>query len=147
MATLAEEVSDHMPRTTITEEELRAYLAEQLPAERMATLERTLRDSEPLRQQLATLARDTDQGGVTVGEVWRRGRLSCPTRSQLGAYLLGALEDAPREYLEFHLQTVGCRVCNANLADLQQAQPAAPEKQRRRRKYFESSAGYLRREA
>ncbi|MBC7817517.1 MAG: hypothetical protein IAG10_11550 [Planctomycetaceae bacterium] len=135
-----------MPRNTITEEELRAYLAEQLPAERMAAIERTLRDSEPLRQQLATLARDSDQGGVTVGEVWRRGRLSCPTRSQLGAYLLGALEDAPREYLEFHLQTVGCRVCNANLADLQQAKAGAPEKQRRRRKYFESSAGYLRRD-
>ena len=136
-----------MSRKTITEEELRAYLAEQLPAERMATIERTLRDSEPLRQQLATLARHTDQGGVTVGEVWRRGRLSCPTRSQLGAYLLGALEVAQHEYLDFHLQTVGCRVCNANLADLQQAQSAAPEKQRRRRKYFESSAGYLRRDS
>ena len=136
-----------MPRITITEVELRAYLAEQLPAERMATIERTLRDSEPLRQQLATLARDTDQGGVTVGEVWRRGRLSCPTRSQLGAFLLDAIENAQREYLEFHLQTVGCRVCNANLVDLQQAQSAAPEKQRRRRKYFESSAGYLRRDS
>ncbi len=134
-----------MPRT-ITDEELRAYLAEQLPAERMAAIERTLRDSEPLRQQLAALARDTDQGGVTVGEVWRRGRLSCPTRSQLGAYLLNALEDAQRNYLDFHLQTLGCRVCNANLTDLQQAQSAAPEKQRRRRKYFESSAGYLRRD-
>ena len=58
-----------MPRTNITAEELRAYLAEQLPAERMAAMERALRDSEPLRQQLAVLARDTDQGGVTVGEV------------------------------------------------------------------------------
>ncbi|MFM9960558.1 MAG: hypothetical protein ACKV2Q_04965 [Planctomycetaceae bacterium] len=133
-----------MSRTTITDEELRAYLAEQLPSDRMATIERTLRDSEPLRQQLASLARDTDQGGVTVGEVWRRERLSCPTRSQLGAYLLGALEEAQRDYLEFHLQTVGCRVCNANLADLQQAKAVTPEKQRRRRKYFESSAGYLR---
>jgi hypothetical protein len=134
-----------MPRA-ITDEELRAYLAEQLPAERMATIERTLRDSELLRQQLATLARETDQGGVTVGEVWRRRRLSCPTRGQLGAYLLGAMEEDQREYLDFHLQTVGCRVCNANLADLQQARSATSEKQRRRRKYFESSAGYLRRD-
>ena len=135
-----------MPRTTISEEELRAYLAEQLPAERMAAIERAIRDSEPIRQQLAVLVREADQGGVTVGEVWRRRRLSCPTRSQLGAYLLGALDETQREYLEFHLQTVGCRVCGANLADLQQANSAAPEKQRRRRKYFESSAGYLRRD-
>ena len=147
MATLAEEVSDNMPRTTNTDEELRAYLAEQLPAERMAVIEQSLRESEPLRHKLATLLRETDQGGVTVGEVWRRGRLSCPTRSQLGAYLLGALAEVQREYLDFHLQTVGCRVCQANLADLQQANAAAPEKQRRRRKYFESSAGYLRRDS
>jgi hypothetical protein len=92
------------------------------------------------------LVRERDQGGFTVGEVWRRGRLSCPTRSQLGAYLLHAIEDGPREYIDFHLQTVGCRVCSANLADLQQATAAASEKQRRRRKYFQSSAGYLRRD-
>lgn len=147
MATLAKEVSDQMPRTNNTDEELRAYLAEQLPPERMALIEQSLRESEPLRQRLVTLIRETDQGGVTVGEVWRRGRLSCPTRSQLGAYLLGALDDAQREYLDFHLQTIGCRVCQANLTDLQQATAAAPEKQRRRRKYFESSAGYLRRDS
>ena len=135
-----------MSQRTITDEDLRAYLAEQLPAERMATIEQSLRDSEPLRQQLATIARDSDHGGYSVGEVWRRGRLSCPTRGQLGAYLLQALDDGSSEYIDFHLQTIGCRVCNANLADLQQANAAAPEKQRRRRKYFESSAGYLRRD-
>lgn len=132
-----------MSRGTITDEEFRAYLAEHLPAERMAAIESSLRDSEPLRRQLSTIARDSDHGGYSVGEVWRRNRLSCPTRSQLGAYLLQALDDAPREYIDFHLQTIGCRVCNANLADLQQATAAAPEKQRRRRKYFESSAGLL----
>lgn len=139
-------MSHLMSRSTITDEDLRAYLAEQLPAERMATIEQSLRDSEPLRRQLATIARDSDHGGYSVGEVWRRGRLSCPTRGQLGAYLLQALDDGPREYIDFHLQTIGCRVCNANLADLQQANAAVPEKQRRRRKYFESSAGYLRRD-
>ena len=135
-----------MSQRTITDEDLRAYLAEQLPAERMATIEQSLRDSEPLRQQLAVIARDSDHGGYSVGEVWRRSRLSCPTRGQLGAYLLQALDGGPREYIDFHLQTIGCRVCNANLADLQQANAAVPEKQRRRRKYFESSAGYLRRD-
>ena len=135
-----------MSQRTITDEDLRAYLAEQLPAERMATIEQSLRDSEPLRQQLAVIARDYDHGGYSVGEVWRRSRLSCPTRGQLGAYLLQALDDGSREYIDFHLQTIGCRVCNANLADLQQANAAVPEKQRRRRKYFESSAGYLRRD-
>jgi hypothetical protein len=136
-----------MPRSSITDEELRAFLDEQLPAERMAFVEQSLRDSEPLRQRLALLVRDSDQGGSSVGEVWRRSRLSCPTRSQLGAYLLQALEDGPSDYITFHLQVVGCRLCNANLTDLQQASAAEPEKQRRRRKYFESSAGYLHRDS
>ncbi len=140
-------MSDLMSRSTITDEDLRAYLAEHLPAKRMALVEQSLRDSDPLRRQLATIARNSDQGGFSVGEVWRRGRLSCPTRGQLGAYLLQALDETPREYIDFHLQTIGCRVCNANLSDLQQANAAAPEKQRRRRKYFESSAGYLHRDS
>lgn len=130
--------------TTYSSEELLAYLAEQLPAERMAAIEQSLRASEPLRRELAALARERDQGGFTVGEVWRRSRLSCPTRQQLGAYLLEALDEGPRDYIEFHVQTVGCRVCAANLDDLRQSKAAAPEKQRRRRKYYESSAGYLR---
>ncbi len=127
-------------------EELLTYLDEGLPAERMAAIEKSLRDSEPLRRQLATLARERDQGGLTVGEVWRRNRLSCPTRSQLGSYLLGALDAEQQDYLEFHIETVGCRVCTANLSDLRQSASAAPEKQRRRRKYYESSAGLLKRE-
>jgi anti-sigma factor RsiW len=133
--------------TKPTDAEWLAYLDEQLSAQRMPELERLLRASETLRRHLASLARNRDQGGFTVGEIWRRARLSCPTRSQLGSYLLGALDDGPREYVEFHLQTVGCRVCAANLEDLKQTTAAAPEKQRRRRKYFESSAGLLRREA
>lgn len=136
-----------MTRPANTDEELLAYLSEQLPAERMAATEQSLRDSEPLRRQLATLARELDQGGFTVGEIWRRERLSCPTRSQLGSYVLGALDDGSREYIDFHLQTVGCRLCAANLADLQAASTEMPEKQRRRRKYYESSAGFLRRDS
>ena len=136
-----------MSSHTYSHEELLAYLAEQLPAERMAVIEHSLRESEPLRREVAVLARERDQGGFTVGEVWRRERLSCPTRSQLGSFLLGALDEGPRDYVEFHLNTIGCRVCAANLADLQQATAPAPEKQRRRRKYFDSSAGYLRRDS
>lgn len=135
-----------MSVTSFSSEELLAYLAEQLPTARMALLEQSLRGSEELRRQLAVLARELDQGGFTVGEVWRRGRLSCPSRSQLGAYLLEALDGGSQNYVEFHLQTVGCRICAANLEDLRQATAAVPEKRRLQRKYYESSAGYLRRD-
>jgi hypothetical protein len=59
--------------------------------------------------------------------------------------LLGALDDEHVDYIRFHIDTVGCRFCAANLADLESQQAEAAEQStRRRRRYFESSAGYLR---
>lgn len=132
-----------MAQTQFTDTELLAYLDEMLPVEEMTAVERALRASEPLRLRAAGLVRRRDQGAHSVGEIWRRLRLSCPSRSQLGGFLLGTLEADFAEYIEFHLRTIGCRFCAANLADLQQALDATPAAASRRRKFFESSAGYL----
>ena len=132
-----------MSDTPFTDHELSAYLDELLPVERMTEVEKSLRQSEPLRQRVASLARRRDQGAHSVGGIWRRMRLSCPTRSHLGSYLLDALDPAHHDYIEFHLQTVGCRLCAANLRDLEQRMQSAPETHRRRQKFFQSSAGYL----
>ena len=45
------------------------------------------------------------------------------------------------EYLQFHLDEIGCRFCQANVADLRQS--ADPNAERRVRKYFETSVGRL----
>lgn len=127
-----------------SDDELLTYLDEMLPVDRAAELERALRASDPLRQRLAALIRRRDQGGHTVGEIWRRQRLSCPSRSELGSYVLGALDDGLAGYIEFHLRVVGCRVCQANLDDLRRTQEEAGASYSRRQKFFESSAGRLR---
>jgi DNA-directed RNA polymerase specialized sigma24 family protein len=68
-----------------------------------------------------------------------------PPREQLRSYVLDALPEALGDYIRFHLEVVGCRYCRANLADLRQQQAELPEVVRsRRRKFFQSSAGYLR---
>lgn len=131
-----------MSPSHFTDQELLAYIDELLPVERTATVEKALRDSASLRQHVALLARRRDQGGHTVGEIWRRLRLSCPTRSQWLSYLEGTLGAGMSNYFEFHLHVIGCRYCAANLRDLQ-ASPDAPDAQRRRGKFFQSSAGYL----
>jgi anti-sigma factor RsiW len=123
--------------------QLLAYLDEMLPVEEMTAVERALRSSDSLRARAAGLARRRDQGAHSVGEIWRRLRLSCPSRSQLGGFLLGTLDPAFAEYVDFHLRTVGCRYCAANLADLEQSRAAETAASSRRRKFFESSAGYL----
>ena len=132
-----------MADATFTDTELLAYLDEMLPVEEMTAVERAMRNSDALRTRAAGLVRRRDQGAHTVGEIWRRLRLSCPSRSQLGSFLLGTLEENHAKYVEFHLRTIGCRYCAANLADLQQSADASGSASARRRKFFASSAGYL----
>jgi hypothetical protein len=130
---------------TFTDAELSAYLDEDLPLERMALIEQALRDDAALAQRLTHLVGSRDAGVHTVGAMWRRGRLSCPSREQLGSYLLEVLDPAHKEYVRFHLETIGCRVCNASLDDLRKQHTADEQsaKETRRKRYFQSSAGYL----
>jgi hypothetical protein len=133
--------------TNFTDAELLAYLDEALPVERMTAVEAALRKSDELRVRTAELRDQRDQQGHTVGEIWRRGRLSCPTRHQLGSYLLGALATDLAQYILFHLETVGCRYCAANLVDLRHSQQSSEtETAQRRQKFFQSSAGHIRKQ-
>jgi hypothetical protein len=122
-----------------------AYLDEALPIEEMARIEKALREDPSLAKQLATVIARRDAGVVSLGEVWRRHRLSCPTRQELGSFLLGALPDDASRYVNFHVDVVGCRYCQANVADLKSRQDeASTAVEGRRQKYFQSSAGRLR---
>jgi len=124
--------------------DLEAYLDEALPSATMAEIESALRRKAELVARLSSLIARRDAGIHSLGAFWRRGRLSCPSRQQLGSYVLQALRDDVASYITFHLQIVGCRYCEANLADLkaQQAESRA-EVEGRRHRYFQSSAGYL----
>jgi hypothetical protein len=126
-----------------TDAELLAFLEEGLPVDRMTAIEQALRESVPFRQRLAALRNSRDQEGHTAGEIWRRWRLSCPSRTQLGSFLLGTTEADWTDYIDFHIHTVGCRICAANLADLRQSEQKEEDTAQRRRKFFQSSAGYL----
>jgi anti-sigma factor RsiW len=127
--------------------DLQAYLEEALPAEEMARIEQAIRSDAELARELAHVSSRRDAGLHSLGEIWRRHRLSCVSREELGSYLLGVLPDDESDYIQFHLETIGCRWCRANLDDLQRQQSEAQEVvANRRRKYYQSSAGYLRRE-
>ena len=135
--------------TKFTQTDLIAFLDEALPAETMAAVEEAARTDSSLTAQLAELINRRDAGVHSLGEIWRRNRLSCPSRQQLGSHLLGALTDEESAYIQFHLELIGCRLCQANLDDLQAQQAeashraAAEQSVHRRRKYFHSSAGHL----
>lgn len=130
----------------MNDNDLEAYLDEALPPAEMAVIELALRQDKALLGRLSAINARRDTGQHSLGEVWRRVRLTCLTREQLGGMLLGVLDDGLANYAKFHLETVGCRYCQANLADLQEQQSGAEASTKRRRKYFQSSAGYLGRE-
>lgn len=129
-----------------SDSELEAFLDEALPASRMAALEARARDDAALRARLAELVGRRDAGLHSLGGVWRSHRLTCPSREQLGSFLLGVLAEDFADYVRFHVETIGCRCCSANLDDLRRLteEPSAPAAEApRRRKYFESSIGRL----
>src|SRR5262245_11189363 len=134
-------------KSSFTNAELEAFLDEALPTERMTAIEEALRNDEALLKRLTETNGRRDAGVHSLGEIWRRHRLSCPSREHLGSYLLGVLSRDVADYVEFHLETVQCRLCAANVADLRALQAAAEvdATTKRRHRYFQSSAGYLHR--
>ncbi len=121
------------------------YLSESLPADGMARVERALRDSAELRDRLEVVREGgSDPTLHTLGAIWRRGRLTCLNREQLGSYLLDVLEPEFTEYVTFHLEVVECPLCRANLADLQgKADTHVPDARRRRKQAILHSSRHL----
>ena len=125
--------------------DLEAFLDEALPTERMAAIEEALRNDGELQNRITAVNGRRDAGVHSLGEIWRRHRLSCPSREQIGSYLLGVLSDGEIDYIKFHIESIGCRYCAASITDLKVHQSTTePEVTSRRQKYFQSSVGHLR---
>lgn len=102
----------------ITRQMLRDYLHDALPEAEMAAVEKALRGSKEYHLLLGEVRDEEDRGEHSVGAIWRRERVSCPSRDQLGGYLLGAGDEDLLAFVRFHLETIGCPYCLANLDDL-----------------------------
>ena len=75
--------------------------------------------------------------------LWEQHRPSCPKRSTVGKWLLGTLEDSWSSYVSFHIETLGCRFCQANREDLRpDAEASASESVCHR--IMQSSVGFFR---
>lgn len=129
----------------ITRELLHAYLDDALSEQETARVEQALRSDTNLRRLLQQTMQERDRGEHSLGAIWRRERLTCPSRETLQSYLLQVLDEAEQDYLSFHLHTIGCPFCLANLADLEsQRKEPEPVAKERRRRIYQSSAGLLR---
>jgi hypothetical protein len=109
-------MSSEMPVITIGI--IRDFLRDALPADRMAAIERAARSDSAL---MATIANERDamnRGDHSLGSIWQEHQVSCPTREQLGSYLIQAIDPDHAAYILFHLTVIECAVCSANLDDL-----------------------------
>lgn len=77
-------------------------------------------------------------------EVWEQERLTCPKRTTVGRHLLGTLEDPWRQYVAFHLDTLGCRFCRANADDLREATKDEAARTPSSDRLFQSTIGFFR---
>jgi hypothetical protein len=129
----------------ITKATLREYLNDSLPELEAIAVEKALRDQPAVQALFNQIRQEEDRGEHSVGAIWRRERLSCPSREQMGAFLLQALDPEHIDYIEFHLKTIACPYCIANVEDLRKLQQEASEpRAARRKRIIDSSAGVLR---
>jgi hypothetical protein len=130
--------------STITREMIRDFMNESLPDDELALVEKAIREQPAVAALYQVVRDEEDRGEHSLGAIWRRERLSCVTREQLGSYLLDALDPDLQDYITFHLKTIGCPHCQANLDDLtkKQAETSEPVKKRRQR-ILKSTAGVL----
>ena len=56
---------------------------------------------------------------MLLTRLWEQHRPSCPKRSTIGKWLMGTLDSDWDNYITFHVDTLGCKFCQANRDDLQ----------------------------
>ena len=130
-----------------TDAELEAFLDESLDPTRAQDIEAELGSDEELLARLSRINGRRDAGMHTLGEIWRRNQIGVPTPDHLGKYLLGILTDEEADYIRFRIETLRCPYTIASLKDLEQQQAESQDKtETRRRKYYNSGAGLIKRD-
>lgn len=133
-----------MTAPLFSDRELEAYLDESLDAEQARRIEEAMRTDATVVARMSQINRMRDTGVHTLGEIWRLHQVGVPDRVVMGQYLLGVLPDEQAAYIEFRLNILKCPYSLALVADLRNQQAESAEKtERRRGKYYESSAGLL----
>ncbi len=76
--------------------------------------------------------------------VWETMRPSCSKRTTLGKYTLRILPCEWEDFVRFHVETLGCTFCNANLVDLSVTSESTAKPSQHLR-LFHSTIGFLKR--
>ena len=75
-------------------------------------------------------------------QIWEDLRPSCPKRTTLGKFTLEILPPEWADFVQFHVQQLGCDYCRANLSELSD-QIDTKENDRVSQQLFQSTIGFL----
>ena len=70
---------------------------------------------------------DEEEAFLTVAQVWREARVSCPHPDLLQAHLSDALDEGAAEFVRFHLVESQCPYCCATVEDFRAREAQAPK--------------------
>ena len=85
------------------------------------------------------LSREDD---ALLTRVWEAKRPSCPKRTTIGKFVLGTLDSPWHDYVDFHINSLGCRFCKANFDDLV-SETSAPDTSSACQRIIQSTIGFL----
>ncbi len=86
---------------------------------------------------------ESDEFEDMMAQVWQTLRPSCPKRSTIGRYHLNTLDDDWQQYVDFHLNQLGCHFCRANLEDLQKQNQDNSHPRALHTRIMQSTVGFL----
>lgn len=130
-----------MSELPITINQLDAYLDDAVNQEEAARIEQAIREYPELQQEALKLLQNRDRGQHTIGAIWRREQLTCPSQEEIRLFILEGLDDNMMDYLEFHLETLECPQCKATYTALKDSSNG--EEQERQQRIFKGSTGTL----
>ena len=132
-------------KTEFTDAELEAYLDEGLDPKRAADLEVAMSADQGLLARLSHINGRRDAGIHTLGEIWRRNQIGVPTLEHMSNHLLGLLSKEESDYIMFRMDVLRCPYTIAMYKDLSAKKDGDNDLSKTRRtKFFNSSAGLLR---
>ena len=70
------------------------------------------------RSMVTSLREESEGLTISVGDLWVKERISCPHRDILLAYVNKSLSGEEMDYIEFHLETVECPYCQADVMEV-----------------------------
>ena len=114
----------------------------------MAAIEEALRNNPDMGHQLVAIHGRRDAGVHTLGEIWRRHRLTCPSREKITLYIDGKISGEEANYIKFHLEEIHCRLCVASYEDIKiSRQTDDEETESRHQRFLDRSSTYLRKKS